>query len=326
MVKILVCGYGSIGKKHAQNLKKLCADIKIWRNREDKSSVIEDDGFVYEPSLDNGIKWCDGVVIATSTDHRLCIAQKASDFKKATYLEKPISLNGDGLSELVRDMKGLVVEIGCQMRQHPNLNILHRHLKTGKDGKVLAFQAWVGQRLDQWRPGTDYRNCYSSDASRGGGALFDLVHEIDLMTWLVGPMDSVYADLRHNSDLDIKAEDLANLILVSKNGAAGTVQLDMLSPAYRRGMQIICEKSVYKWDMQDGILWRSEIGGETVLIDKVVDDYIPADMLYDAMDNFLKRIKKPDLPASCSLEDGVHVLQILLSARKSNSSGCKQVL
>ncbi len=326
MVKILVCGYGSIGKKHAQNLKLLQADIKIWRNRMDQEASIEKDGFIFEPSIDMGIEWCDGVVVATATDSHISIARKAVKMGKAVYLEKPISVNYDGVGSLLKEASGLIVEVGCQMRHHPNLKLLYERIRGGEDGKVLAFQAWVGHRLDRWRPDSDYKRCYSADAKRGGGALFDLVHEIDLIVWIVGSMDSVYADLRHNSDLDIKAEDLANLVLVAQNGAAGTVQLDMLSPAYRRGLQIICDKAVYRWDMMEGKLWRFQDDDPPVCISKVADGYVPANMLLDAMAHFLKRMEDNNIPASCSLEEAAHDLKILLAARKSNETGQKQTL
>ncbi len=315
MIKILVCGSGSIGQKHAQNLIDLDADVNIWSARKDN-----------EVTLNQYLDWCDGAVIATSTDNHIKLARKAAIKQKAIYLEKPLSSDYDGVDNLLKEAVNIVTEVGCQMRQHPNLKFLHERLQSGEDGKILAFQAWVGQRLDQWRPNTDYRKSYSADARRGGGALFDLVHEIDLMTWLVGSMQSVYADLRHNSDLEMQADDLANLILVANNGAAGSVQLDMLSPAYRRGLQIICAKAIYKWDMKEGALWRLEGNNPPVCINRIADDYVPANMLFDAMDNFLNRIKNPRLPACCSLEDGAHDLQILLEARISNETGAKRML
>ena len=41
------------------------------------------------------------------------------------------------------------------------------------DQRVISVQAYVGQYLPSWRPGTDYRLCYSSHADHGGGALLD---------------------------------------------------------------------------------------------------------------------------------------------------------
>lgn len=318
-VKILVCGYGSIGKKHAANLRVLGADIKIWRARSDRSNEIIADKFTFEPDLAAGIAWCDGTVIATDSASHLEPAMMAAAQGKAIYLEKPVSNTQDGVEDLLSACTGLVVEVGCQLRHHPNLIALKQILQNNEGGPILAFNAWVGQRLDQWRPGTDYRKTYSADAARGGGALFDLVHEIDLMAWFSGPMRDVFAMLSHNSDLEMKAEDLANLVLKANNGAAGVVQLDMLSPAYRRGLQIICAEEVFTWEMLDGIVWRAK-GTEKTILHQVSEDYKPSQMLQDCMAYFLKRIADPSLPAHCSLEEGIHDLQILLAAKKSDKT------
>lgn len=321
MARILVCGFGSIGAKHAAHLKTLDATTRIWCRRPEKDGAVREAGYIFEPSLDNGLSWADAVVVATATDGHMSIARQAAQARRAIYLEKPVSHNRDGLENLRSETNGLVVEVGCQMRRHLALMRLRDTLTQGKDGPVLAFQAWVGQRLDQWRPGTDYRSGYSADTARGGGALFDLVHEIDLLHWLVGPMATVAADLRHNSDLDMTAEDLANILLVARNGAAGVVQLDMLSPAYRRGLQIVCRNAVWSWDFTTGELVRDGGKGRETIVRQPVSN---KDLLADLMRHFLKRLENPSLPPCCSLAEGIHDLDILLAARQSSASGMRQ--
>ncbi len=323
MSRILICGFGSIGKKHALNAKDLGAELCIWCKRENREVDVSAAGFTFEKSLEAGINWCDGIVIATATSDHMGIAHKAAEAGKAIYLEKPVSHNREGVAELIAKAGGLTVEVGCQFRRHPCLLELKKRLETGDDGPVYAFQAWVGQRLDQWRPGTDYRQSYSAHKDRGGGALFDLVHEIDLMHWLAGPMKCVYADLRQISDLEMSAEDLASLVLVTKEGAAGTVQLDMLTPTYRRGMQIVCQKAVYLWDYKDGCLWRDSSEGRDC-ISKTPADFTGNDMLKDALRHFINRLDDPSIPPSCSLEEGAHDLDILLEARVSSEHGNKR--
>ena len=324
MSKILIAGYGSIGQKHAHNIKALGAELKIWRKRTEWAQAIENDGFILEPSIDEGLAWCDGVIVATSTAEHIPLARKATAAKRAIYIEKPLSHNNEGVVELVDEIEGLVAEVGCQLRQHPNIRALKARLDENVDGKVLAFQAWAGQRLDQWRPGGDYRRSYSADSALGGGALFDLVHEIDLMMHFAGPMGSVYADLRHNSDLEFEAEDLSNLLLIAKGGAAGTIQLDMLSPAHRRGFQIICENAIYKWEMREGKLYRAGTAEDYAVIDEVPPGYHPSQMLSDAAAHFLARIQDPAIKPACALVEGAHDLEILLAARKAAASGQKQ--
>ena len=79
----------------------------------------------------------------------------------------------------------------------------------------------------------------------GGGALLDLIHELDLINWIIGPVKSVQANLSKVSDLEINAEDLVNLILVNENGSVGQVQMDMLSPVYRRQFEIVFKKGIF---------------------------------------------------------------------------------
>jgi predicted dehydrogenase len=322
MKNILVCGYGSIGRKHALNLKTLGASVHVWRKR-DKTDDIIADGFTPAPDLDSAIAACDAVIIATATDEHIDIALRAARARKAIYLEKPLSHNNDGVADLLNAAEGLTIEIGCQLRHHPNIQYLRPRLASGADGKILTFNAWVGQRLDQWRPGTDYRTGYSADAARGGGALFDLVHEIDLINWLAGPVTHVSADLRHNGPLDMKGEDLANLILTTQNGASGVVQLDMLSPAYRRGFTLVCENAVYSWNYNTGILTRDD-GTGPVTAHAAPDGFAPRDLLMLSMKHFMARLDDPSLPTSCSLPEAAHDLAILLAARRSSAAGKRE--
>jgi predicted dehydrogenase len=320
MKNVLVCGFGSIGQKHAEHLRDLDVSVRIWRERIERGAAVRESGYTFEPDLQKALCWADAVIVATATDLHMDLACRAAEARKALYIEKPLSHDRQNVERLRAAAEGLVVEIGCQFRRHPGLIRLKEHLASGDDGPVLAFQAWVGQRLDQWRPGTDYRLAYSADTSRGGGALFDLVHEIDLIHWLVGPVQTVCADLRRNSDLEIKTEDLANLILVTKGGAAGVVQLDMLSPAYRRGLQIVCRRAVWHWDFICGTLIRDDgHQTQTVCLEPLSGKYL----LRNLMEYFLKRMEFPDLPPACSLAEGIHDLDILLTARQSAASGMR---
>ena len=244
------------------------------------------------------------------------------DRGKALFLEKPLSHDEDGVPRLVETAAGLVVEIGCQMRAHPNLQALAARLAVGDDGPIHTFRAVIGQRLDQWRPGTDYRASYSADAARGGGALLDLVHEIDLVHWLVGPPIAVSAELAKVSTLEIAGDDLANLTLTVAGGAVGQVQLDMLSPAYRRELEIVCRDAVYHWSHADGTLVR-RAGGSIEIVDRVPPRFERNCLFMEHMRHFLARLANPDRPALCPLADGAAVLHTALAARRAAVSGVR---
>jgi len=234
---VLVCGAGSVGMRHINNLVTLGVKVSVWRNRVELVKKLKDElNLEVFLSLDEALKQADAVVIATNTNTHLDLALKAAKMGKAIFIEKPLSHTTEGvkeLSDLVRKNK-LVFEVGCQLRAHPNLMKLHRLIVQADYGPLYTYRAVVGQRLENWRPDTDYRKSYSVNLQQGGGALLDLIHEIDLINWLTGPILSVSAHLTHVSDQEMCAEDLVNMTLINTNGAVGQVQLDMLSPEYRR--------------------------------------------------------------------------------------------
>jgi predicted dehydrogenase len=96
----------------------------------------------------------------------------------------------------------LVVESGFMLRLHPNLLWLKSFLEAGELGDLFYCRAAVGQYLPDWRPSQDYRMSYSASATCGG-VILDLVHELDLVTWLFGPIEAVHAMTARTECLEI---------------------------------------------------------------------------------------------------------------------------
>lgn len=323
-IKVLVCGYGSIAKQHAYNALQIGLDVKIWRQRTDMNPEVIADGYKVCPDIATGLKWCDVVIVATATDKHLEVLNRAIAFGKPTYLEKPVSNNMDGVSKVLSESGDMLIQMGCQLRQHPCLKKLKGLLESGSAGNILTFQFWVGQHLTQWRK-TDYKDSYSSNRARGGGALTDLVHELDLVKWLIDKPVQVFADLRSISDLQMEqAEDLANLIIVTENRSSGTVQLDMLSPHWRRGGQIVGDRRIYSWDLKLGVLWEEGEDGKQVIF-KVPEDFTMKSLLADHLAEFIDLYSKK-LDATISLSDGVRDLELIASAKRSASSQCLEAV
>lgn len=314
---IAVCGFGSIGRRHAANVARLGAKVVVAAHSPVKAEALcRRLGYRNSPDLAEAISLADAVIVATPTDQHMVVAMRAARARKAIFLEKPIAATRVGVKELVDLSRGLVIEVGCQLRAHPALRTLARELGHGRGGRILAFRGCVGQRLDQWRPGVDYRQSYSADARRGGGALLDLIHEIDLVEWLCGPIERVAARMSQLSDLKLRAEDLANLLLECRDGAAGSLQLDMLSPVYRRSFEIVCARAVYEWDYVRGILARRTARGTTELW-RAPKSFERNELFLSHMSHFLKRVSGKRLAPLCSLSSGVAALNVALAAKRA---------
>ena len=121
-MKILICGAGSIGKRHIANSLNLKLDVLVWRKRINyRNDLKKFKNLKIFNDLDTAINLSDCVIVATSTvDHDLIIS-KVIKFKKPLYIEKPISNNLRIINKLKKYNKKNVIHNGFQFRYHQNL-------------------------------------------------------------------------------------------------------------------------------------------------------------------------------------------------------------
>ena len=317
--RVLVCGAGSIGMRHIANLVHLGAEVSVWRAR---SELLAEVRRTYPvkvcANLPNAIAEAEAVVVATATDQHTPVAVEALRAGKAVFIEKPISHSWDDVESLRALAKDRIVEVGCQFRAHPNLIALALEIGQSKQGKALTYRLAMGHRLDAWRPSQDYTQGYSANSARGGGALFDLIHQIDIALWLFGAASTVQAVLGKVRNLDINGDDIANLLLTHISGITGHIQLDMASPVYRCEAEVITANVLYRWSYPEGLLHQKSPEGE-VEIDRVPEGFERNDLFLRHMTHWLKRIDNPLLPPICSLEQGVAALRVALAAREAGA-------
>lgn len=321
--KVLVCGAGSIGKRHIENLLTLGVSVFVWRTQINllKNIANEYNVETFE-NLETAIDNADAVIVATATDQHIEIALKVLNVNKPLFIEKPVSNSWQQIDTLLEISKNKIVEIGCQFRMHPNLIILNEILQKKNASNILTYRLAMGQRLDEWRKDVDYKKGYSSDEKRGGGALFDLIHQIDIAIWLFGPVLSVNAVLSKRSELLISGDDVTNLLITHNNGLTGHIQLDMASPVYRCEAEVMTDDSIFKWSFNDIHLYRYT-ADKIEIIHQVNNEYNRNNMFVDHMKHFLNRIDNNEVRPACSLNNGIEALRVALCARESNLTGKK---
>lgn len=319
-MKLLVIGTGSIGKRHIKNLLDLGADVLSFSYL---SNAQELDPRVTRVSrLDDFLDLesdVSAVVIANRTDQHIQVALQAARAGKHMFLEKPLAASLDGVNELVASVQQnrLVVEAGFMLRLHPNLLWIREQLAQGLLGEIWHMRAAVGQWLPDWRPGTDHRKGYGAFKAQGGGVTFDLIHELDLVQWLLGPVVDVTAMMRQAEALEIETEAVAQIVLRLDNGALAQVHLDYLRPGYGREMEIVGRQGVLRWDYAQGIVTLEEAGKEPRVVHLVPLGFVRNHMFLDHMRHFLQRLRSPTLPAYSPLEEAAAVLRVALAAHRS---------
>lgn len=321
-MNILVVGTGSIGKRHIANLLALGALVQAFSYREAVGNPVYDDPRVLRVSdlaqaLASDVQ---AVVVANRTDQHLAVALQAARLGKHLFLEKPLAASLTGVQDLLDAVtrQDLVVEAGFMLRHHPNLRWMQAYLASGALGELMHVRAAVGQWLPDWRPGTDHRQGYGAFRQQGGGVVFDLVHELDLVHWLVGPVVDVSAMTRVVPALEIETEGIAQIGLRMASGVLAQVHLDYVRPGYGREMELVGRHGVLAWDYARGTVSLTRAGGSAEVVHRVPEGFERNTLFRDHMSHFLQRIAQPGLPASSSLVDAVAVLRIALAAHQSD--------
>jgi len=237
--RVLVIGYGSIGARHARLLVELGCDVAVVsaRNVDFPQSYhsLRDGWYMHKPAL---------VVVANATAAHYGALTELAQLGHAgdVLVEKPVF---DHVLPLpINNFRHL--RVAYNLRFHPVLTMLREVLATQR---VISVQAYVGQYLPSWRPGTDYRLCYSAHADKGGGALLDLSHDLDYLAWITGPWQRVAAIGGHMGPLEISSNDVFSLLYESDRCPVITVQLNYLDRLGRRQVIVNTAEHTYEADL-----------------------------------------------------------------------------
>ncbi|MEP6990778.1 MAG: Gfo/Idh/MocA family oxidoreductase [bacterium] len=161
--------------------------------------------------------------------------------------EKPMAISLAAADELVNscDAAGVYLFVVKQNRLNPPIQLLKRAVDKGRFGRIYMANTTV-----RWTRPQEY---YDQESWRGtwefdGGAMMNQAsHYVDLMQWLVGPVESVLAktatQARH-----IEAEDSGVAVLKFRSGALGVIEVNVLT--YPRNLEgsitILGEKGAVK--------------------------------------------------------------------------------
>lgn len=251
---MVVVGSGSIGRRHLTNLRRLCPASRIAVLCRPESAVET----LYSAGADTIITTMDEAlalapsvaIVANPAPFHVPVAQAFADAGCHLLVEKPLADRLDGVDRLITTCKsgGLVLMVGYCLRFYPSLQKMVGLVSEGAIGRVLHIASEIGQYLPDWRPDADYREGVTARASLGGGAVFELSHEIDIALWLGGQVDEVIATLGRLGDLEIDTEDSADLMLGFASGARATIHLDLLQRVPCRRTRVIGSLGTLEWD------------------------------------------------------------------------------
>lgn len=317
----LVVGSGSIGMRHAKNLIDLGQSVNIYSYRKGmvqrfpSKEEVETADMADDICLDS----YDGIIIANRTDQHIDIAIEAARKNKAIYIEKPLSNSVRRVQELIDICYAnkVVVETGFMLRCHPNLAWIKSQLDAGVIGEIYSASSCVGQHLADWRPAVDYRQSYSAKEKFGGGVIFDLIHEIDLINWLFGTVSYLFAVTREAKCLEIETEALASILLKLETNVIANINLDYVRPSYKRTLEILGSDGCIYWDYVSGSVELERRGQRREVQHIVPRAFERNHMFVSIMERFLACVASKSLDTESNLNDGVQALKVALASHLS---------
>jgi predicted dehydrogenase len=258
--RVVIRGAGSIGRRHVEVFARTGATVSLWPVRTntrgaEASASVE---LLDDETGPAALAAADLAVIATTTSRHVTDATEAlSAGSRQVLVEKPVAVDVLEAAPLRDHERAGDVWVAAPLRAYEGF----RHLaKLVPDiGTPVSAHVWCQSWLPDWRPAQDYRQSYSARRSEGG-ALRDLVHELDYVQQLLGDPSLMGARLEYSGPLDIEAEQAATL-LWSTPTATITCRLDYVTRPSARGIVLRGPNGSLEWDVNLGRVTHSRHDG-----------------------------------------------------------------
>jgi predicted dehydrogenase len=201
----------------------------------------------------------DTVIIATPSGLHAEAAIHAANLKKHVLCEKPLDITLEKIDEMTTACESAGVKLACafQQRTAPHNQAAYQAVRTGKLGKIYIANTFLKKyRGQDYYDSAEWRGTWHLDG--GGPFIQQAAHTVDLVVWMMGPAESVFArtaTVAHN----IEVEDMGHALVKYKNGAQGVLEAStVIKPGYPNKIEIHGEKGSIILTDGDIIDWSVE--------------------------------------------------------------------
>ena len=200
----------------------------------------------------------DVVTICTPSGAHLEPAVAAARAGKHVIVEKPLEITLKRCDKIIAECEkaGVVLSTIFPSRFHASSQEIRKALDQGRFGQMVCGDAYV-----KWFRSQEY---YDSGAWRGtweldgGGALMNqAIHSVDLLTWFMGPVAEIRAQMGMLTHERIAVEDTAVATLRFENGAFGVIEASTaMYPGFLKKIEIHGAQGAAMMEEEDIVKWE----------------------------------------------------------------------
>lgn len=225
-----IIGFGAIGEIHAQVIEN-CREAKLVaitaRTEENARKAGQKYDCAYYADYHEMLRRKDidivSVCLPSGMHYEAAIA--AAQAGKHCIVEKPLEINAERIKHItdIFDKNGLKLSVIFQHRFDKSTRLIRDAIDNRTMGKLnygTCRTIWF--RDEAYYQNSVWRGTWAGD---GGGALMNqAIHSIDLLQYLMGPVEAVCGKCDTLYHRSIETEDVGAALLRFQNGALGVIE------------------------------------------------------------------------------------------------------
>ena len=319
-LRVLIIGYGSIGKRHTENLLRMKKiEISICSKNNQALKLKNKNVKVFRTINEACKEIFDVVLICNETSLHVTTAIKFAEKGSHIFFEKPISDSLKNIPKLknIIKQKKLITMVGCNMRFHPGIKLMKKLLEKESIGRVFSVRVENGSYMPDWHPWENYQKNYASRKKLGGGVVLTQIHEFDYLFWFFGKVDEVFSINQKLSDLKIDVEDFSASLLKFKKKIIAEIHLDYFQRPSHRTCKIIGTKGEIRWNWENNHVQIFNYKTKKWTTKNFKVKFDRNQMYVDEINYFLKCVQKKKTPMN-SIDEALKIQDVVLAIKKSS--------
>lgn len=326
-IRIGVVGCGKIASNHFKSLTDLSDDYDIQgvcdTNQETLKEITSSLNIEGYSSIDAMLASCPELDLITLCSPSGLHAKQTihlANHGKHVITEKPMATRWTDGIEMVNacDNANVRLFVVKQNRYQPALQILREAIKQQRFGRIYLVNLNVfWTRPQSYYNQAKWRGTWEFD---GGAFMNQACHYVDLLQWLIGPVQSVQS-MMSTLAIDMEAEDTGVLNIRWRSGALGSMSVTMLT--YPKNLEasltILGEKGSVKlgglatnqvvhWEFADS--HDQDTIAKTLMMPPQLASHYGHKIYYENVSKTLRGTASPDTDG----REGLRSLEILVAA------------